>query len=74
MTHTVKSLGIDRLSIDDRMRLLEEIWDSVADEQPDLPLSDAQKQDLDRRIASCEANPTAGSSWDEVKSRLGSKG
>ncbi|MFO0863972.1 MAG: addiction module protein [Gemmataceae bacterium] len=70
MSHTLKSLGIDRLSVEERMRLLEEIWDSIAEEQPDLPLTEAQRQDLDRRIDAYEANPNAGSPWEEVKARL----
>jgi putative addiction module component (TIGR02574 family) len=35
-----------------------------------LPLSEAQKQDLQRRLAAYEADPKAGSSWEEVKARL----
>jgi putative addiction module component (TIGR02574 family) len=33
-------------------------------------LTDAQRQDMDRRIAAYEADPKAGRSWDEVKGRL----
>lgn len=39
MSHTMESLGIDRLSVADRLRLAEEIWDSIADsvESTDIP-------------------------------------
>jgi putative addiction module component (TIGR02574 family) len=70
MTHTVKSLGIDKLTVAQRILLVEEIWDSIEEEGAELPLTSAQKQDLERRLAAYEANPKAGSSWPEVKARL----
>jgi putative addiction module component (TIGR02574 family) len=66
----LKSLGIDRLSIPDRLHLLEELWDSIAETPEAIPLTDAQRAELDRRLASRAANPNAGSSWEEVKARL----
>jgi putative addiction module component (TIGR02574 family) len=70
MSSTLKSLGIDQLSVAQRILLVEEIWDSILDEDGETPLTDAQKQDLQRRVAAYEANPKAGSSWEEVKARL----
>jgi putative addiction module component (TIGR02574 family) len=66
----MRSLGIDRLSLDERIHLVEEIWDSISTETEQLPLTDAQREDLKRRIAAYEANPKAGSGWEEVKARL----
>jgi putative addiction module component (TIGR02574 family) len=70
MSPTFKALGIDQLSVAERILLVEEIWDSIADEASAMPLTEAQKQDLQRRLAAYEANPKAGSSWEEVKARL----
>lgn len=70
MSPTLKALGIDRLSVAQRILLVEEIWDSIAAEEADVPLTEAQRQDLQRRVAAYEANPKAGSSWDDVKARL----
>lgn len=70
MSATLKALGLDKLSPADRLDLLGELWDSIAAEPDQVPVTDAQKQDLDRRIAAIDANPTAGSSWEEVKARL----
>jgi len=63
-------LGIDRPGVSDRMRLVEETWDSIAaeDEAPELPRS--HRDELDRRLAAYRSDPEAGSSWDEVKARL----
>jgi len=70
MSATMKSLCIDQLSPAERLLLAEEIWDSISEEEDAAPLTDAQREDLQRRIAEYEANPKAGSSWEEVKSRL----
>lgn len=64
----MQALGIDRLNAEDRLRLLEEIWDSLS--LPDeLPIPDSHKAELERRIAAAEADPGGGSSWEEVKER-----
>lgn len=70
MSPTLKALGIDQLSVAQRILLVEEIWDSIADEAAAIPLTEAQRQDLQRRITAYEANRKAGSSWEEVKARL----
>jgi putative addiction module component (TIGR02574 family) len=68
MSLTLKALGIDQLSVAERLVLVEEIWDSIAEEE--VPLTEAQKLELQSRIAACEANRKAGSSWEDVKARL----
>jgi putative addiction module component (TIGR02574 family) len=73
MSPTLKSLGIDQLSVAQRILLVEEIWDSIVVDDADFPLTEAQTQDLQRRIAAYEADPKAGSSWEEVKTRLKEK-
>jgi putative addiction module component (TIGR02574 family) len=70
MSATLQALGIDRLSVAERILLVEEIWDSIAAEAEQAPLTEAQTKDLERRLAAYEANPKAGSSWEEVKARL----
>ncbi len=67
MSVSIKSLGIDRLGIEDRLTLVEEIWDSIAADSAAVPLSEAQRAELDRRIADHEANPNDVVPWDEVK-------
>jgi putative addiction module component (TIGR02574 family) len=70
MSPTLKSLGIDQLSVAQRILLVEEIWESIAEQDEEIPLTEAQRLDLQSRIAAYEANPKAGSSWEEVKARL----
>ena len=70
MSPTLRALGIDQLSLAERILLVEEIWDSIAADTEQLPLTKAQEEDLRRRLSVHEANPKAGSTWDEVKERL----
>jgi putative addiction module component (TIGR02574 family) len=70
MSPSFKAFGIDQLTVAQRILLAEEIWDSIPDEADVLALSEAQKEDLQRRLAAYEANPKAGSCWEEVKGRL----
>jgi putative addiction module component (TIGR02574 family) len=57
----------------ERILLVEEIWDSIAAEADKSPLTEAQRQDLQRRLVAYEANRKAGASWEEVKARLRSE-
>jgi putative addiction module component (TIGR02574 family) len=61
-----------RLSVSERLELVEAIWDSIAEDAgiEMLPLSEEHRLELDRRLADLEENPTAGSTWDKVRSRL----
>jgi putative addiction module component (TIGR02574 family) len=70
MHATAKSLGIDRLSLAERILLVEEIWDGIAAEAEALEVPQSHKDELDRRLAACHADPHAGSSWGDVKRRL----
>jgi putative addiction module component (TIGR02574 family) len=58
------------LPIAQRLELVEQIWDSIVDDEAQLDLSQEQKDDLDRRLAEHAAAPDRGSPWSEVKSRL----
>lgn len=61
-----------RLSIAERLQLVEDIWDSIAEDADTttLPLSDAERAELDRRVAEMEANPSLGEPWDVVRARI----
>jgi len=49
---------------------VEDIWDSIAAYPEAVEVTEFQKVELDQRLADFEANPTAGDSWNEVRSRL----
>jgi putative addiction module component (TIGR02574 family) len=52
------------------MLIVQEIWDSIAADQQALDVTEAQKAELDRRIAAHDAAPREGRSWEEIKQRL----
>ncbi len=58
------------LSVADRLRLLEEIWDSLAETPEAIPVTDAQRKELARRRNAHARNPSAAKSWAEVRARL----
>jgi putative addiction module component (TIGR02574 family) len=59
-----------QLSAAERLELVEELWDSIADEDQALELTAEQREDLDRRLAEADADPAGGSSWEEVRERI----
>jgi len=67
MSGSMKKLGIDRLDVDQRLALIEEIWDSIdAEDSAALQLSDAQRAELQARLADDDANPEDVVSWEDV--------
>ncbi|MDQ2730595.1 MAG: addiction module protein [Armatimonadota bacterium] len=64
---------IEQLSVDDRIRLLQAIWNSIATEDRELGLTDEQKELLDRRMADLDAAPENVITWETIKERVGSR-
>jgi putative addiction module component (TIGR02574 family) len=70
MSATLTSLGIDKMTTEERLALVQEIWDSIA-EEASLPGPTAtQKLDLQRRLADLDANPSNVLTWEEIKARV----
>ena len=69
-TLAMNAFSIDRLSLDERLRLLEELWDSLLPSIETMDIPQSHKDELERRIAAHEADPEAGSTWEEVRERL----
>ncbi len=65
---SMKKFGLDRLDVEQRLALIEEIWDSIGEEESAaVQLSDAQRAELQARLAEDDANPDDVISWEEVK-------
>ena len=58
------------LPVAERVRLVETIWDSIAAVPDALPLTQWQKDELDRRLAEFEADPDSGATLEEVFARI----
>ena len=59
-----------RLTLPERLQLVEDLWDSIAVEAESLPLSDWQKAELERRAAEYRENPGVAGTWEEAKQRI----
>lgn len=69
----MKTSDILKLSIPERILLVETIWDSIAEESKNLEISDYHKQILKEELVAYKANPHAVSTWEEVKKRIKKK-
>ena len=67
MSSYLTSLGIDRLSRDERLVLVQEIWDSIAGEESPPVLTETQREEMKRRMADDDANPDDTVDWEQVK-------
>ena len=56
--------------VDDRLRLIEEIWDGLADEGYEPELTDELKAKLDHRLAALDANPQNVTTWEAITERV----
>jgi putative addiction module component (TIGR02574 family) len=62
--------AVRALSIDERIELVQAIWDDIAAECTLPDLTEEQKAELDRRLASLEAAPDAVLPWEDVRSHV----
>jgi putative addiction module component (TIGR02574 family) len=67
-THSTDYL---KLSVSERIQLVEDIWDSISEKAPEtLLLSPAQSAELNRRAAAHYADPSSAIPWEQVRSKL----
>ena len=59
-----------QLDVAARLRLVEDLWDDLAAAPEAVPVHDWQKQELARRKANLQKNPTSGLPWEEVKHKV----
>lgn len=63
-------VDLAQLSLAERIQLVEDLWDTIAATPEAVPVTDAQKAELDRRLARYQSSPVDGRSWAEVKAAL----
>lgn len=63
-----------QLSPAERIQLAEDLWASVAATPEDVPpLTPAQQEEIERRLAEHAANPASAVAWEDVRARLWSR-
>ena len=60
------TIDIASLSPEQRLRLLEEIWNSLAATPDAVPVTSAQREELERRLDELDRVGPVGIPWDEV--------
>jgi putative addiction module component (TIGR02574 family) len=58
------------LSVEERIQLVEAIWESIAEHPESLPFTDAQRHELDHRLSEHLTDPSAVRPWPEVRESL----
>jgi putative addiction module component (TIGR02574 family) len=60
------AVDVTRLSRDEQFALLDQLWEALGRDPEALPLGEAQKAELDRRLDDLDAQGPVGLTWDEV--------
>lgn len=60
--------AIEKLSVEERLKLIELIWDTIEAQQPAVPQEILDE--MERRAAESRANPESGMTLDEFETRL----
>jgi putative addiction module component (TIGR02574 family) len=63
-------MAVDSWPADDRLRLMEEIWDRLVDAGYEPEFTDELQSKLDRRLAALDANPQNVTTWEAIKQHV----
>ncbi len=64
------AIDIDHLNAEEKLELIEVLWESLVADPTSIPVTDAQKEMLDRRIAELESGNAETIPWEEVRARI----
>jgi putative addiction module component (TIGR02574 family) len=70
MPISIRELGLDQLSVDDRLKLAEELWDSIASDVETRAVPDSHREEIERRLDAHRDDPKAGRPWVDVRADL----
>ncbi len=74
MMKKISAADIAEMPVDERIQLVEDIWNSIADLPESVAVPEWHKAELEKRLDAYHANPAEGSPWSEVKrGQLGSE-
>lgn len=60
------SIDISALTVEQRLELLDEIWESLYETPHAIPLTEAQREELDRRIEDLDREGPVGQPLEQV--------
>jgi putative addiction module component (TIGR02574 family) len=73
MSDMLSNFDFQGLSSPEKLEVIGRLWDSIPDSLADLPLSDAHREELERRLEAADADPAAAVPWELVRARLRQK-
>ena len=66
----MSTIDIAKLSPEERLELLEQLWDSLSNTPEAVPMTDAQREELDTRLDDLDREGPIGIPWGEVLDRI----
>ena len=64
------AIEIDNLNVEERLELIESLWESLVEDPSNIPVTDAQKRMLDERLDEIDAGDDSGIPWEDLKARI----
>ncbi len=58
------------LPVPERLRLVSALWDSISEDPDSLGFTESERTELDKRMEAYLNNPTEGTSWPDIKSKI----
>lgn len=65
-----KTDDFGQLSTAEKIHYLQDLWDQIASDPEGVPITEAQREELDRRLIAHQQAPREGARWEEVKKRV----
>jgi len=69
-TNRMATVDVASLSFEERLRLLDELWESLSRTPEAIPLTGTQREELDRRLDELDREGPVGIPLDEVLGRI----
>lgn len=66
----INAAALEHLTVRERVRLVQDLWDSLRPSVDRLPLTEEQRELVARRLAEHRADPDSSLSWEELRARL----
>jgi putative addiction module component (TIGR02574 family) len=73
MDNRLKELGIDRLTVEERLDLIEQIWNTLPEQVDPKDIPEWHFEEIDRRLARMKEHPEEGTPWSEVLAEMEKK-
>ncbi len=66
-------IEVERLDLSEKLMLVEDIWDSIAESNSELPMPIWQKKELDKRYEAYQKGDLSLHSWDDINTSIRKK-